>query len=116
MQIHTAVVARLSGEFHHLQSKAVQVSLNFLELNLPFLNPEEGCEAWVSLDEDRQSAGSLIGELSKKAKNQSTDAKAQFDRFLIQMRDATSSPIPINAEYTIQNTIYTTQNERYLPS
>ena len=51
--------------FPRLQNSSVQVSLNFLNLNLPSLNPEDGCGAWVSLEDDRQSAGSLIGNLKK---------------------------------------------------
>ena len=52
--------------FTNLQSSTFQVLLNFLGMNLPSLNPEEGCEAWVSLGEDHQSVGSLIGELEDK--------------------------------------------------
>ena len=94
LQVHTAVISRLSGKFYHLQSKSFQVLLNFLDLNLPSLNLEEGCEAWVSLDEVRQSAGSLIGELSNKTKTLYRDAQVPFDYLLFSI-DRNSSKYTI---------------------
>ena len=90
-----------------------QVSLNFLDLNLPSLNPEEGCEAWVSLDEDCQSAGSLIGELSNKAKNVSKNAAAQFDRLLIQIKDTTYISTNHHSKCQIHHLKWQPHNPKY---
>ena len=64
--------------FTNLQSSTFQVLLNFLGMNLPSLNPEEGCEAWVSLGEDHQSVGSLIGELEDKNLNDLCSGSKRF--------------------------------------
>ena len=64
--------------FTNLQSSTFQVLLNFLGMNLPSLNPEEGCEAWVSLGEDHQSVGSLIGELEDKNLNNFCTGSKRF--------------------------------------
>ena len=64
--------------FTNHQSSTFQVLLNFLGMNLPSLNPEEGCEAWVSLGEDHQSVGSLIGELEDKNLNDFFSGSKRF--------------------------------------
>lgn len=43
-----------------------QISVNFLDMEMPPQDPSQGCESWVSLEEQEEHLGSIVGRSTSK--------------------------------------------------